>query len=379
MKILHLLIFIIAIFCSIFVEYTFAQDQKLKIIIVAGQSNAVNLHCDISFLESSDVDTSIQYYYNVGINSLPPLTLSTSNNKWTKLEYHTQTLDNRFFENFFGPEMTLARNLYLSIPNLAVIKCAYSGSNIALDWEKGIGTGSQLYELMLSQVNSATNLLKQKGIEYEFVGFFWMQGESDASNINYANDYQSNLSDFISNVRSDLNNPSLNFVLGRIGVNLPSPYIYKYVVRTAQVNISHTVPNVSWVDTDDLSLTQDKVHFLADGIKILGNRMADAWKAISTNIQEDNLDGNTQYFLLQNYPNPFNPTTTISYQLKNNSFTQLKVFDMLGREIATLVNKHQTAGRYSVEFNASHLANGVYIYQLSSGAFVNTKKLLLVN
>ena len=60
------------------------------------------------------------------------------------------------------------------------------------------------------------------------------------------------------------------------------------------------------------------------------------------------------------------------------SETQLKIYDLLGREVATLVNKQQMAGRYSVEFNASHLASGLYIYQLTSGSFVGTKKLLLM-
>ncbi len=85
----------------------------------------------------------------------------------------------------------------------------------------------------------------------------------------------------------------------------------------------------------------------------------------------------------QNYPNPFNPTTTINYQLPNDGFVTLKVYDILGRLVKTLVDGNKSEGRYSVQFNGSNLASGVYIYQLKvNGAsgrnFSSTKKLLLL-
>ncbi|MEW6508474.1 MAG: two-component regulator propeller domain-containing protein [Bacteroidota bacterium] len=90
-----------------------------------------------------------------------------------------------------------------------------------------------------------------------------------------------------------------------------------------------------------------------------------------------------KFLLNQNYPNPFNPATTISYQLPEESFVTLKVFDILGREIATLVNEHKPAGMYNVTFNAHHpgrsreITSGVYIYTLSANGFVLSKKMLL--
>ncbi len=80
----------------------------------------------------------------------------------------------------------------------------------------------------------------------------------------------------------------------------------------------------------------------------------------------------------QNYPNPFNPTTVISYQLPVASEVSLKVYDVLGREVATLVNARQEAGRYSVPFNAASFASGVYFYRLQAGQFVQTRKMMLV-
>lgn len=84
------------------------------------------------------------------------------------------------------------------------------------------------------------------------------------------------------------------------------------------------------------------------------------------------------YALRQNYPNPFNPTTIISYQIPKAGNVKLIVFDILGREVKTLVNEVKKAGNYSIEFNASSYASGVYFYKIESGSFTNSKKMLLV-
>jgi hypothetical protein len=83
--------------------------------------------------------------------------------------------------------------------------------------------------------------------------------------------------------------------------------------------------------------------------------------------------------LFQNYPNPFNPSTTISYSLSDVSVpVQLKVFDVLGREVATLVNEYQSPGEYSVKFEANNLAGGTYIYRLQYDNFIQTNRMTLV-
>ncbi|MCJ7650901.1 MAG: T9SS type A sorting domain-containing protein, partial [Candidatus Lokiarchaeota archaeon] len=84
------------------------------------------------------------------------------------------------------------------------------------------------------------------------------------------------------------------------------------------------------------------------------------------------------YSLTQNYPNPFNPVTIIKYSLPAGSFVTLKVYDILGREIATLVNEVQEADEYSVEFNADGLASGIYIYTISAREFTRTRKMILL-
>jgi len=84
------------------------------------------------------------------------------------------------------------------------------------------------------------------------------------------------------------------------------------------------------------------------------------------------------YTLNQNYPNPFNPTTKISFDIPEINFVTIKVFDVLGNEKATLVKEEKSAGKYEVEFDASDLSSGVYFYQLKTGAFIQTKKMLLL-
>jgi predicted esterase len=99
---------------------------------------------------------------------------------------------------------------------------------------------------------------------------------------------------------------------------------------------------------------------------------------ISTAIKENEDPFPRQFLLSQNYPNPFNPTTVISYQLPANSFVVLKVYDVLGREVKTLVNEVQETGRYSVAFDAAGLSSGVYFYRLQAGSFSQVKKMILI-
>ena len=86
----------------------------------------------------------------------------------------------------------------------------------------------------------------------------------------------------------------------------------------------------------------------------------------------------SQFVLEQNYPNPFNPSTKIQFSIVHRQLTIVKVYDVLGREVATLVNAVKEPGTYTVEFDASSLASGVYFYRLQAGTYVETRKLLLL-
>ncbi|HMN23130.1 MAG TPA: T9SS type A sorting domain-containing protein, partial [Ignavibacteriaceae bacterium] len=97
-----------------------------------------------------------------------------------------------------------------------------------------------------------------------------------------------------------------------------------------------------------------------------------------TFVKEDKFPTVTQYSLSQNYPNPFNPSTKISWQSPVSSWQTLKVFDVLGKEVAVLVNEEKSSGSYEINFDASKLSSGVYYYQLSAGVFIQTKKMILL-
>ena len=93
---------------------------------------------------------------------------------------------------------------------------------------------------------------------------------------------------------------------------------------------------------------------------------------------EDNGEILAGYFLEQNYPNPFNPSTTIRFSIPITEFVKLKIFDVLGNEIATLINDEKQMGTYEVKFDASNISSGIYLYTLYAGKYVRTKKLILV-
>ena len=92
--------------------------------------------------------------------------------------------------------------------------------------------------------------------------------------------------------------------------------------------------------------------------------------------QENRLPG--KFVLSQNYPNPFNPTTTITYSLPKSSFVILKIYNLLGREITTLVNGEKRSGTYKVTWDAQNVPSGVYFYKITAGEYSNTKKMILL-
>ena len=144
-----------------------------------------------------------------------------------------------------------------------------------------------------------------------------------------------------------------------------------------RANLSDAVANDS-VAVDLRISAKDSNGFATDYIVspafAVGN-----WDTVVTDVENPDMQNTVKQFVLkQNYPNPFNPSTTIEYQLPNNGEVNLKIYDILGREVAILVNEIKKSGKYSIEWNASQMASGVYFYRLSSGTNNNVKKLLLL-
>jgi hypothetical protein len=81
---------------------------------------------------------------------------------------------------------------------------------------------------------------------------------------------------------------------------------------------------------------------------------------------------------MQNYPNPFNPVTKIKFMLKENGFVTMKIYDVLGKEVANIINENLKSGTYEIPFNAGQLSSGIYFYKLQSGDFSDIKKMVVI-
>ena len=130
-------------------------------------------------------------------------------------------------------------------------------------------------------------------------------------------------------------------------------------------NFSHTVSSLPVLP-----------NITATARDVLGNTSEFSSPFIVTDIELEENKLPTEYALHQNYPHPFNPATKILYSIPNPSFVILRVFDVLGKEVAILVNQKQSAGNYEITFNAKNLPSGVYFYQLKTENYTATKKML---
>jgi hypothetical protein len=101
------------------------------------------------------------------------------------------------------------------------------------------------------------------------------------------------------------------------------------------------------------------------------------WQQV-TAVKQANNPTPIDFVLHQNYPNPFNPSTTINYSVPKSGLVTIKVYDIIGFEVARLVNEEKAPGTYSVNFNASKFASGVYLYRMQAGSIIETKKMILL-
>ncbi|MCP5062900.1 MAG: T9SS type A sorting domain-containing protein [Ignavibacteriae bacterium] len=167
----------------------------------------------------------------------------------------------------------------------------------------------------------------------------------------------------------------IKFYESRLAVTCLCPYtISKYAQDIGKV----------YYDVVSPSMTEEDKHIT--GTLVYG-KINDKIYGDSTlvGVKKDVKSLPTEFSLSQNYPNPFNPTTTIRYSIpvvgEKYSFitnVKLKVYDILGKEVATLINKQQKSGNHEVIFDATNLSSGVYYYQLKSGKFIETKKMIIL-
>jgi len=139
-----------------------------------------------------------------------------------------------------------------------------------------------------------------------------------------------------------------------------------------------TITSSGNVTLDAPAVTLKDMVFVIEGGELLVLSQTTAVDVKSVDVKSEEMVIPNEFVMNQNYPNPFNPTTRITYQIPELSFVTLKVFDVLGNEIKTLVNEEKPVGYYEIKFDASSLASGIYIYQLHAGSFIETKKMILL-
>jgi hypothetical protein len=157
---------------------------------------------------------------------------------------------------------------------------------------------------------------------------------------------------------------------------LPTPDGQSFTISLNETkNIPQTIELDSIWDVDSLSIV---VFVQSVSSKIVYQSSTISYdELVITNIENENLSP-SEFKLSQNYPNPFNPSTTISWQSPVGSWQTLKVYDLLGREVATLVDEYKHAGRYEINFDASSLTSGIYFYKLQAENYLETKKMILL-
>ncbi len=163
-----------------------------------------------------------------------------------------------------------------------------------------------------------------------------------------------------------------------------TPFIIKHKNGVDTVRVNQKINGASWqlignyqfsADTSNKIIISDAgttgTYVVADAIRLVSYDPA-------TPVEEEKILIPKEFILTQNYPNPFNPSTKISWQTPTRSWQTLKVYDILGKEIITLVDEEKSAGNYEVNFTAQGLSSGIYFYTLRSGNAIETKSMLLV-
>lgn len=177
-----------------------------------------------------------------------------------------------------------------------------------------------------------------------------------------------------------LNDTSLGYSLQKTygylaGTSMATPFVVGTVGLMLAVN-----PNLIPAKVREIIVASaDSIQTVMGVIPILNPEKAIILaRSVSTTLVDSRRPNSGDFILNQNYPNPFNPTTNIEYKIKETRNVILKVFDVLGREVVSLVNEVKTPGVYNATLDASRLTSGTYIYRLQAGSFVETKKMVLM-
>lgn len=158
----------------------------------------------------------------------------------------------------------------------------------------------------------------------------------------------------------------------------PGTLIARMKLETSSKKFADEPLNLIWADNSKLLKTKIFTYDGKNNVEITNSGSTKTDGVTGNRGNESITSLPTEYSLAQNYPNPFNPSTTINYELPESGQVTLKIYDLLGKEVATLVNEKMEAGRYSATFNGSALSSGMYFYKITAGSFTAVKKMALI-
>jgi 5-hydroxyisourate hydrolase-like protein (transthyretin family) len=173
-----------------------------------------------------------------------------------------------------------------------------------------------------------------------------------------------NLADIVSDVETPVNQLTFEFT------SMSDSLMYNFNAQNEMLSLTANT-KYNGVTTLQIKVTDKDGGVTETSVKVRVENTLTGIESLAAQIPND-------YELYQNYPNPFNPSTNIRFQIKEPNFITLKIFNILGKEIATLVNEKKSPGTYEVKFNAGNLPSGIYFYKLSAGDFTDTRRLLLL-
>lgn len=353
-----------------------AAATVAHLLIVAGQSNAVGYAANANQLPSSLYKAQRDIPYQHNISGLLPTTT------FTALRWLNDTGFASVFPKFCGPELSLARTIADAFPDtqFVVVKVAYSGTSLAYDWDP-MRAGS-LYTTLTRTVSDVQADLTARGMTSVVDGMFWMQGESDATVLEWANAYQANLTAFIADCRAAFNAPQMPFVLGRI--NQVAGWTYGPTVRAAEVAVADADPLADWVNTDALPLFVDLVHYTGTGEVTLGDDMAASYLTMVAPRHRRGVS--PEVAAAAGIPASSGPSVVasaagrgvvdIAFEIPRAGHASLTLVDARGRLLATVVDGELTEGRHHVTVELA-AGRGIAFAVLRDGDVTRTSKVLL--
>jgi hypothetical protein len=358
----------------------FPQDQDFYIFLCFGQSNMEGQ----GTIETQDktVDSRFQVMEAVNCSNL-----RRSMGKWyTATPPLCRCYTGLSPADYFGRTLvdSLPSNIKIGVINVSVAGCkielfdkdnyqTYAASTES--WMKNIIAeyGGNPYGRLVE----IAKLAQKDGI---IKGILLHQGESNTGD----SQWPSKVKKIYNNLMTDLElDPTKVPLLAGEVVNADQGGICASM-NSIIAKLPQTVPNSYVISSKGCTDASDNLHFNSAGYRELGKRyavkMLSILKSQNTDVDEAESILKDSYELNQNYPNPFNPTTVISYQLPKSEYVSLKIYDVLGNEIETIVNEYKQAGNYSVEFRAKsdELSSGIYFYRLTAGNYSESKKMILI-